>query len=144
MEVPGFAGIEILPVSEDVPAERADIPAVRLFEVDVGKLHSWIGDEDSSQPLFNVLEISTSTEIVEARRKSTRCSSCDVIAGSKASVGVNFCFKDANLFSKVSKRKDMCNDRLGKEVDLKSFKCVTVDSPSHLSPVVSLADLGES
>jgi hypothetical protein len=67
MEITGLAGVEILGVAEDIPAQSSYIAAIGLLEIDVGELHSGVGDEDAAETLFNVLEISTSSKVIKTR-----------------------------------------------------------------------------
>jgi hypothetical protein len=65
MEVSRLAGVEVTGVSVDIPAQGSDVAGVGLFEVDVGKFHSWIGDKYSPKSLLNILEIASSSKVVK-------------------------------------------------------------------------------
>src|SRR5215475_9540779 len=79
MQISRLAGIEVFRISEDIPAQSSYVARVCLFEVYVSEFHAWVWDEDPSEPFFNILEISASTEIIKATRESTRGSTCDIV-----------------------------------------------------------------
>lgn len=121
MWVARFACIEVSPVAEKVPFNRAYAEGFSGLRVELGELITGISDENASKRLLNVLKIATCSEFREARRESTCAGSSDIIARSYSIIWIDFRSKDRNLISKFRKSVDVCNKLLGDGVEGELF-----------------------
>jgi hypothetical protein len=143
MKISTFAGIEVSPVFEQVPLYRADGPRLGLFEVDISEFITWVCNEYSSETVFNVLHIRTSSKVRKVRREPSGPGSSNVITGSYAAVSVNSCFKNSNLLIAISKSEDMADEWSCHEIVVELFKSVSIDGGGVDAVGVPLLDRGE-
>ena len=111
-----FNCVEVGRVIEKVPFDCADAIALSGLRVELGELHSRIGDEDRTERLFNILEIASGSKLREARTPAASRSTSNIVASSKSSIGVNARFEDGDLFAKVPHGCDVADDLAGDEV----------------------------
>ena|SRR6266404_595972 len=65
VQVSRLTSIKISSISEEIPFNGSDKSALRLFEVNISKFHSWVGDERTAQTLFKILQISARSEVAK-------------------------------------------------------------------------------
>ena len=127
MNIPRLNSIEVLSVIEKVPFDCADAVALSGLRVELGELHSRIGDEDRTERLFNILEVASSSKLRKARTPAASRSTSNIVASSKSSIGVNARFEDGDLFAKIPHGGDVVDDLSGDEVLFHLLEGFTVD-----------------
>jgi len=127
MKVSTFASIKVFPIAEKVPFDPADHSTLALRLVEVGELHSGVGDEDSSEDFFNVLEVGSGSELGVAGGKPPGVCSSDIVTCSHPTVRVNFGPEYSNLFTELSQEDEMCNDRPCDKISFHLFESFSID-----------------
>src|SRR2546421_9666453 len=68
MEISRFTCVEVSPVVESIALNGSNNTTLSLLCIKITHLHSWIGDEDASEGLLNILEICPRPKLRETRR----------------------------------------------------------------------------
>src|SRR5258705_10463843 len=132
MHISRFNCIKISPIFEKIPLYRPHAVALAALGVELGKLVSVIGDENRSQSLFDILEITPSAELTITTAETASVSASNIVTRSCASIWIDPCLEEVYSLLKLSHGDEMGDDRTSDHVDLHLFHGVAVAGGSAL------------